>query len=107
MRDSSRAFRGVVFAVVVLTLGVAPAQEKKIQIEFFIEAVKASVGRPISNFHERADELGGAVVTRSANGDDDLQFRQIKKLLERGIDVLVFLPHDTSKAGALWKPRMR
>ncbi len=55
----------------------------------------------LDEFQQRAHELGGAVVTRSANGDDDLQFRQIKELLKGGIDVLVFLPHDTSKAGRI------
>jgi len=52
----------------------------------------------LDEFQHRAHELGAAVVIRSANGDDDQQFRQIKELLESGIDVLVFLPHDTSKA---------
>jgi D-xylose transport system substrate-binding protein len=55
----------------------------------------------LDEFQQRAHELGATVVTRAANGDDDLQFRQIKELLKDGIDVLVFLPHDTNKAGRI------
>jgi D-xylose transport system substrate-binding protein len=102
MRVSPGFFTGVSFVLIVLTLGVAQAQEKEITIGFSIEAVKGERWQTdLDEFQQRAHELGGAVVTRSANGDDDLQFRQIKELLDGGIDVLVFLPHDTSKAGRI------
>ena len=100
MWGSSRFFTGVSLVLVVLTLGVVQAQKKEIKIGFSIEAVNGERWQTdLEEFQQRARELGGTVVTRSANGDDDLQFRQIKELLKRGIDVLVFLPHDTSKAG--------
>jgi D-xylose transport system substrate-binding protein len=99
MRPSPRFFIGVSCVLIVLTLGVAPAQKKEIKIGFSIEDIKGERWQTdLDEFQRRAHELGGAVVTRSANGDDDLQFRQINELLEGGIDVLVFLPHDTSKA---------
>jgi D-xylose transport system substrate-binding protein len=99
MRVSSRFFTGFCFVLVVLTLSVAQAQKREIKIGFSIEAVKGERWQTdLDEFQHRVHELGGAVVTRSANGDDDLQFRQINELLEGGIDVLVFLPHDTSKA---------
>jgi D-xylose transport system substrate-binding protein len=102
MRVSPRFFTGVSFVLIVLTLTVAQAQKKEITIGFSIEAVKGERWQTdLDVFERRAHELGGAVVTRSADGDDDLQFRQIKQLLEDGIDVLVFLPHDTSKAGRI------
>jgi D-xylose transport system substrate-binding protein len=102
MRVSPRFFSGVSFVLIVLTLGVAQAQKKDIKIGFSIEAIKGERWQTdLDEFQQRAHELGGAVVTRSANGDDDLQFRQIKELLDGGIDVLVFLPHDTSKAGRI------
>jgi D-xylose transport system substrate-binding protein len=102
MRVSPRFFTGVSLVLIVLTLGVAQAQKKEIKIGFSIEAVKGERWQTdLDEFQQRAHELGGAVVTRSANGDDDLQFRQIKDLLDSGIDVLVFLPHDTSKAGRI------
>jgi D-xylose transport system substrate-binding protein len=99
MRASPRFLTGVSFVLIVLTLGVAQAQKKEVKIGFSIEAVKGERWQTdLDEFQQRAHELGGAVLTRSANGDDDLQFRQIKELLKSGIDVLVFLPHDTSKA---------
>jgi len=54
----------------------------------------------LEQFRQGAHELGAAaVVIRSADVDDDVQFKQVKELLGSGIDVLVFLPHDTGKAG--------
>jgi D-xylose transport system substrate-binding protein len=99
MRVLPRFFAGVSFVLIVLTLGVVQAQNKEITIGFSIEATKGERWQTdLDEFQQRAHELGGAVVTRSANGDDDLQFRQIEELLNGGIDVLVFLPHNTSKA---------
>jgi D-xylose transport system substrate-binding protein len=104
MRVSPRFFTGFPFVLVVLTLAVAQPEKKEIKIGFSIENVKGERWQTdLDEFQHRAHELGGAVVTRSANGDDDLQFRQINELLEGGIDVLVFLPHDTSKAERIVK----
>jgi D-xylose transport system substrate-binding protein len=102
MRVSPRFFAGVSFLLVFLTLSVAQAQTKEIKIGFSIENMKGERWQTdLDEFQQRAHELGGAVVTRSADGDDDRQFRQINELLNGGIDVLVFLPHDTSKAGRI------
>jgi D-xylose transport system substrate-binding protein len=104
MRASPRFFAGVSFVLIILTLGVAQAQKTEIKIGFSIEAVKGERWQTdLDEFQQRAHELGGAVVTRSANGDDNLQFRQVNELLDGGIDVLVFLPHDTSKAARIVK----
>jgi len=74
--------------------------QKEIKIGFSIENTKGERWQTdLEQFQQRAHELGAAVVIRSANGDDDLQFKQVNELLESGIDVLVFLPHDTGKAG--------
>ncbi len=102
MRVSPRFFAGVSFVLIVLTLGIAPAQNKEIKIGFSIEAMKGERWQTdLDEFQERAHELGGDVLTRFADGNDDLQFRQINEMLKDGIDVLVFLPHDTSKAGRI------
>jgi D-xylose transport system substrate-binding protein len=102
MRASSRFLTGVSFVLIVLTLAIAQAQKPEIKIGSSIEDMKDERWQTeLDEFQQRAHELGGAVVTRSANGDDDLQFRQINELLKEGIDVLVFLPHDTSKAGRI------
>ncbi len=102
MRVSPRFLTGVSFVLIILTLGVAQAQKNEIKIGFSIEDMKGERWQTdLDEFQQRAHELGGAVVTRSADGDDDLQFRQVNELLKDGIDVLVFLPHDTSKAGRI------
>ena len=102
MRVSPRFFTGVFFVLIVLMLGAAQAQKKEIKIGFSIEAIKGERWQTdLDEFQERAHELGGVVLTHFADGNDDLQFRQINELLKSGIDVLVFLPHDTSKAGRI------
>jgi D-xylose transport system substrate-binding protein len=102
MRGSPRFFAGIFFTLIVLTLDVVQAQNKEIKIGFSIENMKGERWQTdLEEFQQRARELGGTVVTRSADGDDDLQFRQINELLKGGIDVLVFLPHDTSKAARI------
>ncbi len=102
MRFPSRLLTEISFVLVAWTLGYAQAPKQEVKIAFSIEDVKGERWQTdLDQFQQRAHELGGAVVTRSANGDDDLQFRQIKDLLDGGIDVLVFLPHDTSKAGRI------
>jgi D-xylose transport system substrate-binding protein len=102
MQVCSRFFTVVSFLLLVLTLGIANAQEKEIKIGFAIEDMKGERWRSdLEEFQQRVLDLGGSVVIRSANGDDDLQFRQVDELLKDGIDVLVFLPHDTSKAGRI------
>ena len=45
-------------------------------------------------FVRRAGELGADVVVLAANGDDTAQIGDVEKLLTRGIDVLVIVPHD-------------
>ncbi len=102
MRVLPRLFSGVSIVLIIFTLGVAQAQKKEIKIGFSIEAMNGERWQTdLDEFQQRAHEFGGSVVTRFANGDDDLQFRQIQELLAGGIDVLVFLPHDTSKAGRI------
>ena len=98
MRVSGRCFSVLLVVFLTFTFGLAQAQQKEIKIGFSIENLKGERWQTdLDEFQARAHELGGAVVTRSADGDDDIQFRQVKELLDGGIDVLVFLPHDTSK----------
>lgn len=102
MRLSHRAVTVSWFAMLSVLLSFAQVPRKEVKIAFSIENVKGERWQTdLDQFQQRAHDLGGAVVTRSADGDDDLQFRQITQLLDSGIDVLVFLPHDTSKAGRI------
>jgi len=102
MRLLHRAVTVSWFAALSVMLGFAQAPIKEVKIAFSIENMKGERWQTdLDEFQRCAHHLGGAVVTRSANGDDDVQFRQVQELLDSGIDVLVFLPHDTSKAGRI------
>jgi D-xylose transport system substrate-binding protein len=81
----------------------AQAQPKpEVKIGFSIEATKGERWQTdLDEFQRRAQQLGAQTITRSANGDDDLQFNQVKDLLSEGIDVLVLLPHDFEKASRI------
>lgn len=84
-----------------LCLGQAQTSSE-IKIGFAIENVKGERWQTdLDEFQRRAQELGASVVTRDARGDDDVQLGQVQELLENGIDVLVFLPHDTAKAAPI------
>jgi D-xylose transport system substrate-binding protein len=93
----------LVFIGVVSCLGhtqQAEAQQKtEIKIGFSLEAVKGERWQTdLDAFQARAQQLGAQTITRDADGDDDLQFKQVQELLNSGIDVLVLLPHDSAKA---------
>lgn len=49
-------------------------------------------------FRQRAKELGAEVLVETAEGDDDLQYRQAHKLLRSGVKSLVIVPHNTDEA---------
>ena len=77
-------------------------QRPEIKIGISLEAVKGERWQTdLDQFQQRAQQLGAQIITRSADGDDDLQFAQVKDLLKTGIDVLVLLPHDTAKASRI------
>ena len=77
-------------------------QKPEIKIGISLENVKGERWQTdLDQFQLRAQQLGAQIITRSADGDDDLQFAQVKDLLKTGIDVLVLLPHDTAKAGRI------
>src|SRR5215831_19194978 len=74
--------------------------KQEVKIGFSIENTRGERWQTdLGEFQQRAHDLGASVVIRSADGDDDLQFRQVKEMLDSGISALVFLPHDTGKAG--------
>jgi len=74
----------------------------KLKIGFSIEAMKGERWQTdLNSFEVRAKQLGAEVISGDANGDDDLQFRQVKDMIKAGIKVLVLLPRDTKKAGRM------
>jgi len=71
----------------------------ELRIGFSIEATYGERWQTdLEQFETRAQQLGAKTITRSADGDDDKQFKQVKELLNSGIDALVLLPHDSAKA---------
>ena len=81
--------------------GQAPHQPD-LKIGFAIEDTKGERWQTdLDQFQTRAKQLGAETIVRSADGDDDLQFKQVQELLASGIDALVLLPHDSAKAGRI------
>lgn len=93
--------------LVVIVIGVVScwgqAQgNSELKLGFSIENTKGERWQTdLDEFQSRAQQLGAQTITRSANGDDDLQFKQVKELLDSGIDALVLLPHDSLKASRI------
>lgn len=91
----------LVFLGVVSCWGQAQ-QKPAIKIGISLENAKGERWQTdLDEFQLRAQQLGAQILTRSADGDDDVQFQQVKDLLDTGIDVLVLLPHDTAKANRI------
>ena len=45
-------------------------------------------------------EMGADIIVQNANNDDQDQLKQVKYLLEQGIDVLIIVPNDLEKASS-------
>ncbi|KXG74707.1 sugar ABC transporter substrate-binding protein [Thermotalea metallivorans] len=48
----------------------------------------------------KVKDLGGDIIVQNANNDDQDQLKQVRYLLDQGIDVLVIVPNDLEKAAA-------
>lgn len=46
----------------------------------------------------KVKELGADIIVQNANNDDQDQLKQVKYLLDQGIDVLIIVPNDYEKA---------
>ncbi len=95
----------VLSAIFVIILGAQFSQAQdahKPKIGFSIEAMKGERWQTDrDSFEARAKQLGAEVIFSDANGDDDLQFQQVKDMIKKGVKVLVLLPHDSSKAARM------
>jgi D-xylose transport system substrate-binding protein len=102
MRVAPPRVCGLLFVIVAVSCCAQVQQKPEIKIGFSLEATKGERWQTdLDEFQLRAQQLGAQTITRSANGDDQLQFQQVKELLESGIDVLVLLPHDFEKASRI------
>jgi D-xylose transport system substrate-binding protein len=89
--------------LMVLSGQLVQAQERnKLQIGFSIEDMKGERWQTDrDSFEVRAKQLGAEVISRDADGDDNLQFQQVKDMIKAGIKVLVLLPHDPTMASRM------
>lgn len=104
LRKALRGLMVLVLVFLVLASGrVVKAQDAKpIRIGFSIEAMNGERWQTdLESFEARAKLLGAQVVSSDAHGDDDLQLKQVKDMIQTGIQVLVLMPHDTAKASRM------
>jgi D-xylose transport system substrate-binding protein len=75
---------------------------KKVRIGFAMDALKQERWQKDRDlFLKRAEELGAEVLLQTADGNDEMQMKQVESLLTQGIDVLVIVPHNAEVAGAM------
>ena len=86
-------------------LGAAQAEKAAagnspaVKIGFLVDSLKVERWQTdVDTFQKRARALGAEVLVEDAEGDDDLQYRQARKLVSEGVKVLVIVPHDTNEA---------
>jgi D-xylose transport system substrate-binding protein len=76
-----------------------PASPAIIKIGFLLDSLKIERWQTdLDKFQKRAAELGAEVQVETAEGDDELQLQQARKLLASGVKALVLVPHDAEKA---------
>jgi len=76
-----------------------PAPSKDLKIGFLMDSLKIERWQTdLDNFQKRAAELGAEVLVETAEGDDELQLQQARKLLDAGVKSLVLVSHDAEKA---------
>src|SRR5882762_7376836 len=79
--------------------GVAQGSKEKIKIGFLLDSLKVERWQTdFDSFKKRAEELGATVEFADADGNDDLQFKQAKKMIDQHAKALIIVPHDTDKA---------
>jgi D-xylose transport system substrate-binding protein len=97
-------------SALVALCGCGPGGEPAYAVQGERPAAKIKIGFSMSTLREerwqrdrdifvaRAKELGADVIVQNANNDSDEQQRQVKYLLDQGIDILVIVPHDAIRA---------
>jgi D-xylose ABC transporter substrate-binding protein len=78
------------------------ACQKEIKIGLLMDSfIQERWAKDKDVFMEKVTNLGGVVVTETAEGDPQKQFDQAKKLLDEGIKVLVIVPVDQNDAARI------
>src|SRR6476646_1030019 len=90
------SLRARLFLCAVCSLSFLPASslaqgaKDKPKIGFLLDSLKVERWqRDFDSFKKRAEELGATVELGDADGNDDLQFKQAKKMLDQHVKALV------------------
>ena len=77
-------------------------QNEPLQVAFLMDTVAHERWRRDRElFIERIKERGAEPIVELADGDAEKQLAQAKSMLEKGVKVLVVVPHDAQRAGAI------
>ncbi|MDF2821143.1 MAG: sugar transporter substrate-binding protein [Clostridiales bacterium] len=97
----------LVFLLIIVTLSSCTknndnrnnGKDSKLLIGFSLATFKEDRWlRDRDIFVAKANEAGYEVIVTNANNDKDLQYEQVRDMVERGIDILVIAPHDADDA---------
>lgn len=79
-----------------------PPEEPPVQIALLMDTLgHERWQRDRDLFTARAKEKGAEVLVEAAEGDAERQLAQAKQMLDKGVKVLVVVPHDAKAAGAI------
>ena len=92
------------FGALLLVFCFAPGMQAqsapaKVKVGFLLDSLKVERWQTdVDIFQKRVHELGAEILLENAEGNDEVQFQQAKKLLDAGVGSLVVVAHDTRKA---------
>ncbi len=80
----------------------AHAEDAPVQIGLLLDNLKFERWQRDSKLIQNwAKEKGAKITVKDAEGSDELQLEQANQLLDAGVNVLIVVPHDADKAGAI------
>lgn len=104
VRCTTMAIIVVICATVLLGGTIRTAQSEELSIGFILKTMQEERYRTDKALFTARAEAQGATVLFNSSGNDELtQLRQVEKLLDEGIKILVLQPVNTGTAGSLVK----
>jgi D-xylose transport system substrate-binding protein len=92
----------VAISTLILLVFSSCEEKKSLKIGFLIDSFEtARWQKDKKYFEDRVKELGGEVVTLSAQGDENLQYKQAEDLINQGVKVLVLVASNTNTAASI------
>lgn len=82
-------------ACAMLVLASHPGFAKQIKIGMAVDDLRLERWQKDRDiFVDKAKSLGADVFVQSSNGNDETQMSQVENMINRGVDVLVIIPHN-------------